>query len=202
MPASPATRRSKRPEPRHVGRGDRHQSRLLLPTLCKAVWDSDEREEVRPHVNIGSGINGQAGQYGQVNYAAAKSGHPTASPRRWRRKVPAPASTVKAIAPGYFDTEMVQAVPGPTCCRRSVARIPVGTPRQGRRVARGVAFLVADEGASSPGSDAVHQRRPAHVLTPSLGKTPPRLRFAQPSYALARTGGLNFMARTCDSSRR
>ncbi len=40
-------------------------------------------------VNIGS-INGQAGQYGQVNYAAAKSGS-TASPRHWRRKARAPA---------------------------------------------------------------------------------------------------------------
>ena len=41
--------------------------------MCKAVWDSMLERGFGRIVNIGS-INGQAGQYGQVNYAAAKSG--------------------------------------------------------------------------------------------------------------------------------
>src|SRR5262249_19590816 len=41
--------------------------------LCKAVWDGMLERGFGRVVNIGS-INGQAGQYGQVNYAAAKSG--------------------------------------------------------------------------------------------------------------------------------
>ncbi|HEY4250140.1 MAG TPA: SDR family NAD(P)-dependent oxidoreductase, partial [Roseomonas sp.] len=41
--------------------------------LCKLVWDGMTARKFGRIVNIGS-INGQAGQYGQVNYAAAKSG--------------------------------------------------------------------------------------------------------------------------------
>jgi acetoacetyl-CoA reductase len=41
--------------------------------MCKAVWDGMNERKFGRIVNIGS-INGQAGQYGQVNYAAAKSG--------------------------------------------------------------------------------------------------------------------------------
>src|SRR6266700_6412183 len=57
-------------------------------------------------VNIGS-INGQAGQYGQVNYAAAKSvihGFTKALAQEGAAK----GITVNAIAPGYIDTEMVR----------------------------------------------------------------------------------------------
>ena len=67
-------------------------------------------------VNVGS-INGQAGQYGQVNYAAAKSGihgFTKALAQEGARF----GITVNAIAPGYVDTDMVRAVP-PTCWRRS-----------------------------------------------------------------------------------
>src|SRR3546814_1231905 len=59
-------------------------------------------------VNIGS-INGQAGQYGQVNYAAAKSGihgFTKALAQEGARF----GVTVNAIAPGYVDTDMVAAV--------------------------------------------------------------------------------------------
>jgi len=56
-------------------------------------------------VNVGS-INGQAGQYGQVNYAAAKSGiH--GSTKALAQEGAAKGITVNAIAPGYVDTDMV-----------------------------------------------------------------------------------------------
>ncbi|HBK14036.1 MAG TPA: beta-ketoacyl-ACP reductase, partial [Erythrobacter sp.] len=72
-------------------------------------------------VNIGS-INGQAGQYGQVNYAAAKSGihgFTKALAQEGARF----GITVNAIAPGYIDTEMVAAVPEPVL-EKIVAKIP------------------------------------------------------------------------------
>ena len=59
-------------------------------------------------VNIGS-INGQAGQYGQVNYAAAKSG--ILGFTKALAQEGAKGITVNAIAPGYIDTDMVAAVP-------------------------------------------------------------------------------------------
>ena len=60
-------------------------------------------------VNIGS-VNGQAGQYGQVNYAAAKSGIHGFT-KALAQEGAAKGITVNAIAPGYVETDMVRAVP-------------------------------------------------------------------------------------------
>jgi len=100
-------------------------------------------------VNIGS-INGQAGQYGQVNYAAAKSGihgFTKALAQEGARK----GVTVNAIAPGYIDTDMVSAVP-PDVLAKIVAKIPVGRLGHASEIARGVAFLVSEDGGFITGS--------------------------------------------------
>ena len=100
-------------------------------------------------VNIGS-INGQAGQYGQVNYAAAKSGihgFTKALAQEGARF----GITVNAIAPGYIDTDMVAAVPE-TVLEKIVARIPVGRLGHADEIARGVAFLCAEEAGFVTGS--------------------------------------------------
>ena len=70
-------------------------------------------------VNIGS-INGQAGQYGQVNYAAAKSGIHGFT-KALAQEGARDGVTVNAIAPGYIDTDMVAAVPR-KCWARSSPR--------------------------------------------------------------------------------
>ena len=88
----------------------------------------------------------------------------TASPRRWRQEGAAKGITVNAIAPGYIDTDMVAAVPAEVLAK-IVARIPVGRLGKADEIARGVLFLVADEGGFITGIDAVDQRRPAHVLS-------------------------------------
>lgn len=100
-------------------------------------------------VNIGS-INGQAGQYGQVNYAAAKSGiHGfTKALAQEGAKV---GVTVNAIAPGYIDTDMVAAVPEPVL-EKIVAKIPVGRLGEAGEIARGVAFLCSDDAGFVTGS--------------------------------------------------
>ena len=72
-------------------------------------------------VNIGS-INGQAGQYGQVNYAAAKSGIHGFT-KALAQEGAKYGVTVNAIAPGYIDTDMVAAVPPPVL-EKIVAKIP------------------------------------------------------------------------------
>jgi acetoacetyl-CoA reductase len=100
-------------------------------------------------VNIGS-INGQAGQYGQVNYAAAKSGihgFTKALAQEGARY----GVTVNAIAPGYIDTDMVAAVPAPVL-EKIVAKIPVGRLGQAEEIARGVVFLTSDSGGFVTGS--------------------------------------------------
>ena len=100
-------------------------------------------------VNIGS-INGQAGQYGQVNYAAAKSGihgFTKALAQEGARF----GITVNAIAPGYIDTDMVAAVPEPVL-EKIVAKIPVGRLGQASEIARGVSFLCSDDAGFVTGS--------------------------------------------------
>jgi acetoacetyl-CoA reductase len=100
-------------------------------------------------VNIGS-INGQAGQYGQVNYAAAKSGihgFTKALAQEGAKK----GVTVNAIAPGYIDTDMVAAVP-PEVLAKIVAKIPVGRLGQAGEIARAVTFLCSEDGGFITGS--------------------------------------------------
>jgi acetoacetyl-CoA reductase len=93
-------------------------------------------------VNIGS-INGQAGQYGQVNYAAAKSGIHGFT-KALAQEGAAKGVTVNAVAPGYVDTDMVRAVPA-SVLEKIIARIPVGRLGKPEDIARAVLFLVADE---------------------------------------------------------
>ncbi|HYU12750.1 MAG TPA: acetoacetyl-CoA reductase [Stellaceae bacterium] len=100
-------------------------------------------------VNIGS-INGQAGQYGQVNYAAAKSGIHGFT-KALAQEGAARGITVNAVAPGYVDTEMVRAVPKDVL-EKIVARIPVGRLGKAEDIARTVLFLVADEADFITGS--------------------------------------------------
>lgn len=100
-------------------------------------------------VNIGS-INGQAGQYGQVNYAAAKSGIHGFT-KALAQEGAKFGVTVNAIAPGYIDTDMVAAVPPPVL-EKIVAKIPVGRLGHAEEIARGVAFLTSENGGFMTGS--------------------------------------------------
>jgi acetoacetyl-CoA reductase len=117
--------------------------------MCRAVIDGMRERNFGRIVNIGS-INGQAGQYGQVNYAAAKSGIHGFT-KALAQEGAAKGITVNAIAPGYIDTEMVRAVP-PNVLEKIVARIPVGRLGRADEIARGVLFLVADDAGFITGS--------------------------------------------------
>jgi acetoacetyl-CoA reductase len=117
--------------------------------MAKAVFEGMSGRGYGRIVNIGS-INGQAGQYGQVNYAAAKSGihgFTKALAQEGARF----GVTVNAIAPGYIDTDMVAAVPEDVL-GKIVARIPVGRLGRADEIARGVAFLCDENGGFITGS--------------------------------------------------
>jgi acetoacetyl-CoA reductase len=117
--------------------------------MCKAAWEGMLSRGFGRVVNIGS-INGQAGQYGQVNYAAAKSGIHGFTKALAQEGAPK-GITVNAIAPGYIDTDMVAAVPADVL-EKIKARIPVGRLGQASEIARGVLFLVADDAGFVTGS--------------------------------------------------
>ncbi len=117
--------------------------------MAKAVWEGMSGRKFGRIVNIGS-INGQAGQYGQVNYAAAKSGIHGFTKALAQEGARA-GITVNAIAPGYIDTEMVAAVPEDVL-QKIVARIPVGRLGRAEEIARGVAFLCGENAGFITGS--------------------------------------------------
>jgi len=117
--------------------------------MSNAVFDGMRARGFGRIVNIGS-VNGQMGQYGQVNYAAAKSGIHGFTKALAQEGAPR-GITVNAIAPGYIDTDMVRAVP-PVVLEKIIARIPVGRLGHAEEIARGVAFLVSDDGGFITGS--------------------------------------------------
>jgi acetoacetyl-CoA reductase len=117
--------------------------------MAKAVWDGMNARKYGRVVNIGS-INGQAGQYGQVNYAAAKSGIHGFTKALAQEGARA-GITVNAIAPGYIDTDMVAAVP-PDVLEKIVAKIPVGRLGKAEEIARGVVFLCGEDAGFVTGS--------------------------------------------------
>ena len=117
--------------------------------MAKATFTGMKSRGFGRIVNIGS-VNGQAGQYGQVNYAAAKSGihgFTKALAQEGARF----GITVNAIAPGYIDTDMVAAVPADVL-EKIVAKIPAGRLGQATEIARGVAFLVGEDAGFVTGS--------------------------------------------------
>jgi len=117
--------------------------------MAKACFEGMKERNWGRIVNIGS-INGQAGQYGQVNYAAAKSGihgFTKALAQEGARF----GITVNAIAPGYIDTDMVAAVPEPVL-EKIVARIPIGRLGHADEIARAVAFLTSEDAGFVTGS--------------------------------------------------
>jgi acetoacetyl-CoA reductase len=98
-----------------------------------------------------SSINGQKGQMGQANYAAAKAGE-IGFVKSLAQEGAAKGITVNAICPGYIGTEMVRAVPQEVLEKRILPLIPVGRLGEPEEIARCVVFLAADEAGFITGS--------------------------------------------------
>ena len=101
-------------------------------------------------INISS-INGQKGQFGQVNYSAAKAGD-IGFTKALAQEGARAGITVNAICPGYINTEMVQAVPKDVLEKNILPQIPVGRLGEPEEIARAVLFLAADEAGFITGS--------------------------------------------------
>jgi acetoacetyl-CoA reductase len=98
-----------------------------------------------------SSINGQKGQYGQANYAAAKAGMHgfTISLAQENAKF---GITVNTVSPGYIGTDMVMAVPEEVR-NKIVAQIPTGRLGSPEEIAYAVAFFIPDEAAWITGAN-------------------------------------------------
>jgi len=117
--------------------------------MSRAVIDGMRSRGFGRIVNISS-INGQAGQIGQTNYAAAKAGI-LGFTKALAQEGASRGVTINAVAPGYVETDMVRAVPA-NVLEQIVARIPVGRLGKPEEIARAVLFLVADEAGFMTGS--------------------------------------------------
>ena len=129
--------------------------------LCKATFDGMKNRQFGRIVNIGS-INGQAGQYGQVNYAAAKSGihgFTKALAQEGARF----GITVNAIAPGYIDTDMVRAVP-PDVLKKNRHKDSSRASRQSQRYRPWRRVSHCRRSGFRYGFNNIDQRRTAYVL--------------------------------------
>jgi acetoacetyl-CoA reductase len=101
-------------------------------------------------INISS-INGQKGQFGQVNYSAAKAGD-IGFTNALALETAKGGITVNVICPGYINTEMVQAVPLAVLEKSILTQIPISRLGEPEEIARAVVFLAADEAGAITGS--------------------------------------------------
>ncbi len=100
-------------------------------------------------INISS-INGQKGQFGQVNYSAAKAGM-IGFTKALAQESAAKGVTVNVVAPGYIDTDMVAAVPE-DALKKIIATIPVGRLGKAEEIAAMVAFLASEQASFITGA--------------------------------------------------
>jgi len=98
-----------------------------------------------------SSINGQKGHFGQVNYSAAKAGD-IGFTKALAIENAKGGITVNVIAPGYINTEMVQAVPKDVLEKNVIPQIPVNRLGEPEEIARAVVFLAADDAGFITGS--------------------------------------------------
>jgi acetoacetyl-CoA reductase len=120
-----------------------------LFNMTRQVIEGMREREWGRVINISS-INGQKGQVGQTNYSAAKAGvigFTKALALENARK----GVTVNCVAPGYIDTEMVQAVP-PKVLEAIIGQIPVGRLGRGEEIADTVSFLAGEHASYVTGT--------------------------------------------------
>ena len=118
-------------------------------TMTRAVIEGMRDRSFGRIISIGS-INGQRGQYGQVNYCAAKAGI-IGFTKALALENATKGITVNVVAPGYVDTDMVSAVP-PDILKKIIMQIPVGRLGAAIDIARAVLYLAADESGFITGS--------------------------------------------------
>jgi acetoacetyl-CoA reductase len=120
-----------------------------LFNTSRHVIDSMRERNFGRIINISS-INGQKGQMGQTNYSAAKAGI-IGFTKALAQETAKKGITVNAIAPGYIDTEMVQAVPEKVL-ESIIATIPVGRLGKAEEIAKAALFLASEDSAFITGA--------------------------------------------------
>jgi len=121
-----------------------------LFNMTRPVIESMRARKFGRIISISS-INGQKGQFGQVNYSAAKAGD-IGFTKALAMENAKGGITVNAICPGYINTEMVQAVPKDVLEKAVIPQIPTARLGEPEEIARAVVFLASDESGFITGS--------------------------------------------------
>ncbi|MEM8803274.1 MAG: acetoacetyl-CoA reductase [Pseudomonadota bacterium] len=109
------------------------------------------RERGFGRVVVISSINGQKGQFGQVNYAATKAGD-LGIVKSLAQEGARNGITANAVCPGYIGTEMVRAIPEDVLNAKIIPQIPAGRLGEPEEIARCVSFLASDDAGFINGS--------------------------------------------------
>src|ERR1041384_3966888 len=121
-----------------------------LFNMTRPVWEGMRSRKFGRVINVSS-INGQKGQFGQVNYSSAKAGD-LGFTKALALEGARAGITVNAVCPGYINTEMVQAVPKDVLEKNILPLIPIGRLGEPDEIARCVVFLASDEAGLITGS--------------------------------------------------
>ncbi|MBB4351224.1 acetoacetyl-CoA reductase [Rhizobium cellulosilyticum] len=121
-----------------------------LFNMTHPVWPGMRERGFGRIISISS-INGQKGQLGQANYAAAKAGD-VGFTKALALEGASRNITVNAICPGYTETDMVKAIPQHVLEEKILPHIPVGRLGRPEEIARCVVFLASDDAGFITGS--------------------------------------------------
>jgi acetoacetyl-CoA reductase len=121
-----------------------------LFNMTRQVIDAMRERRFGRIINISS-INGQKGQFGQVNYSASKAGE-IGFTKALAQEAARVGITVNAICPGYIATDMVKAMPPEVLQKSVLPQIPIGRLGEPEEVARCVVFLASDDAGLITGS--------------------------------------------------
>lgn len=110
--------------------------------MIKAVNRIMMKQRYGRIVNLSS-VTGLMGNMGQTNYAAAKAGI-LGMTKSYAREVAGRGITVNAVAPGFIDTDMTEAMPE-GAKDKIITGIPMGRTGKPEDVAEAVAFLASEQ---------------------------------------------------------
>ena len=101
-------------------------------------------------VNVSS-VNGQRGQFGQVNYSAAKAGMHGFT-KSLAMETARKGVTINTVSPGYIATDMVMAVPE-DILKQIIAEVPMGRLGTPEEIAEIIAYIVSDKAGFVTGAN-------------------------------------------------
>jgi acetoacetyl-CoA reductase len=139
---------------RKMSKGDWH---AVIDTNLNSLFNVT-KQVIEPMVERGwgrivniSSVNGQKGQFGQVNYSTAKAGIHGFT-MALAQEVAAKGVTVNTVSPGYIGTDMVKAI-RQDVLDKIIATIPVRRLGSPEEIGSIVAWIASDEGGYATGSD-------------------------------------------------